>query len=53
MRAPQTKSELPKNGARSRLAASSAQRSAAPDVKTAAVITGLRNRILPEPIPGR
>src|SRR4029453_6508263 len=51
MRPPQTKSELPKNGARSRLPASSAQRSAAPDVKTAMVITCPRNRI-PQALPG-
>src|SRR4051812_19239405 len=45
MSAPQTKSELPKNGASTRLAAISIPRSTAPARKTATVIATARTRI--------
>src|SRR5437870_5198502 len=44
MSAPQTKSELPKNGASTRLAAISTPSSTAPQAKTAALIAAARTR---------
>src|SRR4051812_6354886 len=51
MSAPQTKSELPKNGASTRLAAISTPSSTAPQTKTAAVIAAARTSTFPTRTP--